>query len=331
MTLAMPDSNLATGTIGASSLSIRKVWPAATAMNVNPLPLTPECSSSNRACDISRLASGMEYRADLAGPSTIAIHVVDAQAASAPTPTSVLLAGSGYRGVLLQRAADTIAVVTNDTPEATAQGPFVYRVPAGTGAIHVVLDAPTGTTGRSDVTGSREGGDCKITVSARADSVGGFDGRPLVMRATSDCSIAVEGTEGPIDAGAPGPMDAGGATGAGGASVATTGTGGSSVATTGAGGASVSDPGGNVIDAGTPGAGGTTITVGSKVPAADVLGGCSCRASSGDAKSWPVAAFATAWMLANRRRSRRRTRSTRSERVGQPSDELPRVIARDEP
>ena len=66
-------------------------------------------------------------------------------------------------------------VVTNDTPEAVSKGPFVYRVPAGSPALHVILDAPMGTTGRSDVLGVSDGADCKITVTARGESAGGFE------------------------------------------------------------------------------------------------------------------------------------------------------------
>ena len=48
-------------------------------------------------------------------------------------------------------------MVTNDSPKPCRKVRFVYRVPAGTGALHVVLDAPTGTTGRSDVIGVSDG------------------------------------------------------------------------------------------------------------------------------------------------------------------------------
>ena len=88
----------------------------------------------------------MEYRADLVGPSVVAMHVVDAEAAGAAAPPNVPLAGSGYRGVLVDRVENRVAVVTNDTPDGTSSGPLVYRVPAGAGALHVVLDAPVGAS-----------------------------------------------------------------------------------------------------------------------------------------------------------------------------------------
>ena len=41
MNLALSDPNLASGTIGASSLNIRKMWPAGGATNVRAMPLDP--------------------------------------------------------------------------------------------------------------------------------------------------------------------------------------------------------------------------------------------------------------------------------------------------
>jgi MYXO-CTERM domain-containing protein len=319
MDLALSDSNVASGSMGTSSLTIRKMWPAGGTTNVRPMPRTPECSSSNRACDISRLASGMEYRADIAGPSAVAIHVVDVQGVGAAAPTSALVTGSGYRGVLLDRGDDRVVVVTNDTPAAISTAPLVYRVPAGSGALHVVLDAPTGTTGRSDMTGVSDGADCKLTVTARSESSGGYEGRPLVARITSACNVVEEGKEGPLDTGPPSRTGTDGGAGSG---------------TIGAGGAN------GAIDSmvpGMPGAGGGAATeggtsrtrTGNPSPdgaTGDVQGGCSCRATSGEPKPWPMAFLVMGWILAESRRSRSRARP---QGVREPRDELARVVARE--
>ncbi len=327
MDLTQSDANVARGTTGTSSLTIQKVWPAAVVGGVRAMPQTPECSSSNRACDISRLAAGMEYRADLAGPSAIALHVVDAQSAAAAAPANVLLAGSGYRGVLVERGENRVAVVTNDTPEGTPSGPLVYRVPAGSGALHVVLDAPVGASGQSDVTGASDGADCVVTVTARADSSGGFEGRPLVLRTTSGCNVVAEGTQGPVDPGPQGPSGAGGGvvgttTGAGGSSDV----GGASTGNAGSAGAGSSPISATVGANGSVGTDPVTTT-GSSQPshgAGDVRGSCALRDVSGDAKRWPLLALAAGWMFARHRRSRSRSRP---ERVGEPSHELARFVA----
>jgi hypothetical protein len=196
-------SNAATATVGASAVTIQKLWSTSGTPSVRDMPLTPECSSLNRGtCDMSRLPSGQEYRIDIDGPSAAAIHVVDARAAGAPAPSNVLLSGSGYRGVLLGQPASPVAVILNDTADGTPGSSLAYRVPAGNGATHVVVDAPVDANGRSDVTGKLDGTDCAITVAPHAGAAAGFDGRGLVVRVTSSCVGTEDGPAAQIDPGA---------------------------------------------------------------------------------------------------------------------------------
>lgn len=235
-------SDVATATVGASALSIRRLYSSSGAPNVRTMPTTPECSSSNRGtCDTSRLPSGQEYRIDVAGPEAVAIHVVDAHGASGAAATATLLSGSGYRGALVAKGASSTAVIATDKADASPPSSLVYRVPAGSGAMHVVVDAPVGDAGRSDVSGVLDGDACKITVSPRAGTTGGFDGHGLVIRVTSACAVSEDGVAAP--AGVPPSEDAGAPSGSsGGDPSSTSGPSGSSVAPSDSGTATGAPP-----------------------------------------------------------------------------------------
>jgi hypothetical protein len=180
----------ATATVGASALSIQKVYASSGVGSVRDMPTGDDCSSGPRgSCDLSRIASGQEYRIDVAGPQAVAIHVVDGHAAGEAAPTSTALSGTGYRGAVITRAGKSIAVVATDKADGVVPSSLTYSVPAGSGATHVVVDAPAGSDGRSDVTGVADGANCKMTVTPHTGSSGGFDGRGLVVRVSSSCAV----------------------------------------------------------------------------------------------------------------------------------------------
>jgi hypothetical protein len=286
-------SDVATATVGASALSIRRLYSSSGAPSVRDMPTTPECSSSNRGtCDTSRLSSGQEYRIDVAGPNAVAIHVVDAHAAAGSAASATLLTGSGYRGALITRGASRTAVIAADVADGAAPSSLSYSVPAGSAAMHVVVDAPAGDGGRSDVSGVLDGANCKMTVMPRAGTTGGVDGRGLVIQVTGACAVTDDGVAAPLavpstgDAGAPSvggpgatgpsgagtdPSDAGGATGT---AVSPSGTPGGaptdSTSSTGAGGSGAST---------TSGAGVSPGVDGSIDPTAPMTGACSVSGS----------------------------------------------------
>ena len=189
----------ASGSIGASSLTIQKLWTSGGAANVRAMPQASECPSSSHACDVSKLPAGSEYRVDVSGPAASAIHVVSAGAGTAAP--SVLLTGPGYRGALIDVQAARVAVIGADAAADSPVGSLSYRVPAGDDTVHVVLDAPVNTEGQSDVTASRDGNDCLVEVKAHSGAGTGMSGRPLVVRANRDCALVDDGDEKPIDAG----------------------------------------------------------------------------------------------------------------------------------
>lgn len=194
---------IARGKRGSSSLSIRKVFSSSGAPEVRDMPQASECPPSSHTCDVSKLPAGTEYRINVAGPSAVAIHVIDALPAEAEAPVGELLSGLGYRGVLLERGATRVAVIAADESSAAIS----YRVPATGGAVHVVPDAPSGPDGTSDVTAVRDGNDCNVKISPHAAGASGIPSSPLVLRVRDDCTFSDDGTQAPFQ---PDPADPGG-------------------------------------------------------------------------------------------------------------------------
>jgi hypothetical protein len=229
--------DVAQGTLGASTLSIRKVWASSGTAGVRSMPQASECPSSSHTCDVSKLPAGSEYRIDIAGPSASAIHVIDAAGSAAQAPGK-LLSGPGYRGVFMERPAERVAVIASDSAGPSA-APLSYEVPAAAGVVHVVVDAPTDATGLSDVSALRDGPVCKLEVKAHTAGTPGVPAQPLVLRLQDDCSFSDDGTQAPLqpDPGAGGVASASGAGGAASGAGSPSGVGGSSNAPLGAGGA----------------------------------------------------------------------------------------------
>lgn len=180
--------------IGGSALEVRKLWASSGTPSVREMPRATECPSSHHTCDVSKLPAGSEYRLQVSGPVAGAIHHVSASPAAAPS-SSELLTGEGYRAAWVGR----VAVVVSDS----AAAPLTYRVPSASDAVHVVLDAPTDSAGRSDVTAVKVGKSCEVDVKAHASGVG-FDARPLVLRLSADCAVSDDGSQAPLDLGAQG-------------------------------------------------------------------------------------------------------------------------------
>jgi hypothetical protein len=300
-TLALSGS-IASGTVGASLFAIEKVWSTNGAPTVRSMPKASECSSSNRTCDVSRL-TGMEYRIDVSGPAGLALHVVDVTTSGQPASSRSMLAGNGYRGVLVEREANVVAVVTNDAPDAALGGSLVYRVPARAGALHVVFDAPVNAQGKSDVLARLDGSDCEVTVTPSASAVG-YDGRPLFVRTTAACTP----TE---DAGQPSEPGSGGSGGSSGGGTSGTGggyaggpggeAGAGSLPGTGAG-ASSGTSGATGSD-GSGGASGTAGLPGTGGPDARTQG-CTFTSRRSDASSFSVVAGVLFALLVRFRRRR---------------------------
>jgi hypothetical protein len=101
--------------------------------------------------------------------------------------------------VWVEQSPHTVAVISNDAPDAARGSALTYQVPAGQGVVHVVVDAPIDQAGMSDVTAVREGDNCKVDVSPFSDLTKGFDGSPLIVRLADDCAVVDDGMQLPAD------------------------------------------------------------------------------------------------------------------------------------
>ncbi|HEY2405462.1 MAG TPA: hypothetical protein VGI10_05655 [Polyangiaceae bacterium] len=294
--------NRATSSVGSSSLAISTLWSTSGTPNVRSMPQDSECASSDHTCDVSRLPAGTEYRIDVPGPAALAIHVVDALPSSVSASPATQLSGPGYRGVLVGQGAASTAVISNDDARGLVAGPLSYSVPAGSGALHVVLDAPVDSNGKSDVTATLSGSDCKVTVTAHQGATGGFDGRPLIVQSSSSCALSDDGTQAPTDPSPASGSPAGGVGAGGSAGGSAAGDGGLSGAPSGAG----SGVGTNASDASGMAASGANSRS-SASPSAGALPGAAPGCALGavprnDAPiGWFVFSALGLWLLGRRR------------------------------
>lgn len=201
-------SKRASATLGDSSLAVEEIYASSGTPSVRSMPQGTECESSDHGCDLSRIAAGSEYRIDVAGPNATAVHVVAARAANASAGAHTALSGDGFRGVVIPRASSSwVSVIANTTPDGSTGSSFAYTAPAG--ALHVVVDAPVDANGKSDVTATRDGSNCNVTVTPHGGSGDGFDGAPLIVALDSNCGASDDGTQG--TAPPPEPVDGSGA------------------------------------------------------------------------------------------------------------------------
>jgi hypothetical protein len=207
-------SDRAVATIGDSSLAVERVWSSSGSGTVRDMPQASECPSSDHTCDVSRIPSGTEYRLDVTGPEAMALHVIAARPGAAAAPAHAQLSGDGYRGVVVPRAGTPVVVIASDSPDGEVGSSFAYRAQAS--ALHVVLDAPVGASGTSDVTATRDGADCAVSVTPHAGATGGFPAEPLVVALDADCAVTDDGSQmEPEPTNPPPPDGLGGAAGEG--------------------------------------------------------------------------------------------------------------------
>ncbi len=186
-------------TVGGSRLGVQLAATSATATGtVRALPEGDCFSGQTRGdCDAARFAGG-EWRTSVAGATKRAVTVLDA-ASGTPAPATVTTA-NGVEVVGAERSGHWIAVVTATTPSgATSTSPLTYRTRSGLPATHVVVDAPRGDGGRSDVTARAVGDECEVTVTARDGTAGGYDGRPLMLVVTAACEATEDPDLGPFE------------------------------------------------------------------------------------------------------------------------------------
>jgi uncharacterized protein (TIGR03382 family) len=179
------DGSSATARIGGTTLSVHMPFVSGGTPSVRAVPVNGQCPGERGSCDVGRFATH-EWAVSVPGPSSRAIHVL--AAADAATTAPRVTDNEGVRVVDVTVGGRAVFVV-----ERESAGALTYRTPKAGDALHVVVDAPRGNRGRSDVTVTAAGDSCEVAVTAR-DGDGGFDGGPLVLRVDNDCVAAEDPT-----------------------------------------------------------------------------------------------------------------------------------------
>lgn len=203
----MLSGDAASGTRGASRLTIQRLWASSGTPSVRAMPQAAECPSSDHTCDVSKLSEGSEYRIDVGGPSASALHVIGATVAGAE-PKSTLLTGTGYRGVSVELAGRRFAVIGSDESPTAPSPQLSYKTAPQ--SVQVVVDAPASADGLSDVSASLQAGECLVEVVPHA-SGSGLQGKPLIFQLGADCAVTDDGAQPATTLpGVPGGSNAGG-------------------------------------------------------------------------------------------------------------------------
>jgi hypothetical protein len=85
-----------------------------------------------------------------------------------------------------------VVVITNAATDGALANKLSYAAPAG---VHVVVDAPVDSAGKSDVSATLDGSNCRVTVTPHQGSATGYDGRPLIVRLDTVCNVSDDGTQ----------------------------------------------------------------------------------------------------------------------------------------
>src|SRR5215470_7197582 len=211
----------AIGTVGGSKVAIHAIVLGGATPSIFQPAVTDTYNFPCGACTNARFKVD-DYQVKVAGPSALAIHVIDgldageaaAQVGSLnddnydPAPKQ----NGGVIGAAVYRGMKQSFVVASSGVDGQVGAMMTYGVPGGSASRHVVFDAPEDASGRALVTASASSGRCVVSIVAGA----GFAGRPLmfsVATAADGCTVSEDANVpagGPPPGGGVGPLpDAG--------------------------------------------------------------------------------------------------------------------------
>ena len=182
------DTAGARGVVGRSALAIASVF---TSSGTPLLRRTAagDCfgkDTTRGSCSAARFPV-RDYVLTVSGDDASAIHVLDLTGANESVAAPRLTSAADHRVVSFERGKRRASVVVATPGERET---LTYRAPPGH---HVVLDAPGARAGHADVTATRDGALCVVTVRARAS--GGLDARPLVIALSDACGVTEDVTQ----------------------------------------------------------------------------------------------------------------------------------------
>lgn len=175
------------GTVGRSALTIVPVVKSSGVPVVRKTSAGDCFGKSNTRgnCAAARFAV-QDYVLTVDGEDASAIHVIDVAGVNDTVAAPRLTVAPDHRVVSIERGKRraSVVVATEERPTLT------YRAPPGQ---HVVLDAPGARAVHADVSATREGAVCVVTV--KASVAGGMDARPLTLDLSDTCVVAADPTQ----------------------------------------------------------------------------------------------------------------------------------------
>jgi len=200
-------SGIGVGTVGGSQVAIHPVVLSSGSPNVTK-PAIGECHEGR--CTNVRVAVDA-YNVQVAGPSAVAVHVIDGLATGEDQATVASLndpaydpgtQNAGVIGAAVYRGSKQSYVVASSAPMGDAGAMMTYAVLGTSAGRHIVFDAPEDGSGKSMVTATNSSGQCLVTITAGD----GFTGHPLMFQvsaAADGCTVA-EDTDVPSSGPPPG-------------------------------------------------------------------------------------------------------------------------------
>ena len=187
--LALDGAGVARGKSGGSSLTITPLYKSSGAPEVRQVGKS-DCfqkDTTRGGCSAARFPVH-DYVLTLKGEDAMAVHVLDVAGANESLAPPRLTTAADHRVVSFERGKRRAAIVIAASGERTK---LTYRASPGH---HVVLDAPGARTGgRAEVTASRDGALCVVTVAPAAS--GGLDAKPLAIVLSDSCGVKEDVTQ----------------------------------------------------------------------------------------------------------------------------------------
>ena len=177
------DGDVATGKVGGTQLTIRRVGSSSGAPKVTSQKADNHgCmheGSTRGGCEDARIDVDV-YKLTVDGPAMYAMHVLDA-AAPAKTPPAVEEI-AGVDGVALSRDGRTAVIVAGTGKDLS------YAAPKSDATYHVIAGAPN-TGGKATISATASGDTCQVKVSASGSGTA-VDARPVVVVLDASCAVA---------------------------------------------------------------------------------------------------------------------------------------------
>jgi hypothetical protein len=170
----------ATTTVGSTALAIQKLAASSGKPEIKASTVK-DCfgnTTTRGNCDAARFPV-TDMRIVVDGPEMSAVHVIDATGKGG-APKATLQSGTGWQAAWLEGKDGAAMVVYG-----SAGGKSLTYQAEAKAAMHVVVDAPADSKGKSTIAATAKDGGCAVTIKAGGDAVG----RPAVFALDDKCAV----------------------------------------------------------------------------------------------------------------------------------------------